>query len=176
MSDSIETKEELNDAEMNEVNKTRLIRFGIFSLVVLVLFGILSLFNFLTRSKWEKGLRLQVQTVLDAHGETCSVGEILKLHTGLTAGCAVYELSGGERDGCHAVIIRVATFYGPMPAVYIYDSKKEQCDFIAFATLEGRAKTAIESLSKPSQVSYWARRIPKIMSTVESDSKEAANE
>ncbi|MBQ2528626.1 MAG: hypothetical protein II547_00080, partial [Treponema sp.] len=80
MSDSIQ------DEEMSvsvDINRTRLIKFGILIGTVLVLLGLLFLFTFLSRSSWSSGLSSEIGKVLSDNGIECTVGKMDDVRSGV---------------------------------------------------------------------------------------------
>lgn len=160
MSDSIQ------DEEMSvsvDINRTRLIKFGILIGTVLVLLGLLFLFTFLSRSSWSSGLSSEIGKVLSDNGIECTVGKMDDVRSGVSANLVSFSLDGDPR---HAVMVRIPTLYGPIPGVFIYSSETSSARFIGFYGVKGMAEDAILSAARESQVSYWERKIPKVMENV----------
>ena len=83
----------------------------------------------------------------------------------LTVSVSVYEaFSGNAENEMYALIVRVPTLYGPVPAVYIY-SNKNGAEFIGFSHIAGKTNFHIKENSENSQIEYWKNKIPAIINT-----------
>ena len=142
-------------------------RYGIFCGILVAMLGILILFTLLSRNSWKKTLAFEVQQVLQENSaNNYQVGEKLQLASLFETVCAVFHLSSDNaRDTkqFYGVIIRITTIYGPLPAVYVYDSKNKTAHFIDFADMNNIASPRISENSMNSQISRWAKRIPSIV-------------
>lgn len=140
-----------------------------FLVVVLVLFGILVLMTFASRDVWDKGLQRRVSQTIDRlyPGEYVS-GNKLVLQGPYATSAAAYELvpvSNQTIGPVYGVIVRIATLYGPLPAVYRY-STTAGAEFIGFAVFDshiGKEAAITESLRNSVQVSRWKKRIPMLL-------------
>ena len=163
--------ENWNENPENEINRTRLIRFGIFSAVVVVLFGLLVLFNYLSRGSWQNGLREQINEVLASQ-------DLSKDNSGIEAGKMALPYSYGTSSALFAVkgeenryvaIVRVATVFGPQAGVFLYTDGDEAAEFVSFANVDGQMLESMTELSKNAQIQYWKRKIPKIAANAKWD-------
>ncbi len=140
-----------------------------FLVVVLVLFGILVLMTFASRDVWDKGLQRRVSQTIDRlyPGEYVS-GNKLVLQGPYATSVAAYELvpvSNQTIGPVYGIIVRIATLYGPLPAVYRY-STTAGAEFIGFAVFDshiGKEAAITESLRNSVQVSRWKKRIPMLL-------------
>ncbi len=165
-----QNEENWNESPETEINRTRLIRIGIFSAVVVVLFGLLVLFNFLSRNSWKNGLREQVNNVLSEHESEKTSGlkaGKMALPYSYGTSLALYAMEGDEN--LYASIVRIATIFGPQAGVFLYRSGDEMADFVAFANVDGQMQISMTELSKNAQIRYWRRKIPKIVATAKWD-------
>lgn len=140
-----------------------------FLAVVLVLFGILVLMTFASRDAWDKGLQRRVaQTIERLYPGEYIAGNKLVLQGPYATSAAAYELvpvSSQKTGPVYGVIVRVATLYGPLPAVYRY-SATAGVEFIGFAVFDshiGKEAAITESLRNSVQVSRWKKRIPMLL-------------
>lgn len=155
--------DELADGKIRrttEINKELLIKFAIAAGTVLVLLGLLFLFTFLSRKSWSDGIAEQVRVVLAENDLEYSVGDMDKIHSGVSASLVSFTLNEPEK---HGVVVRVSTLYGPLPAVFIYNEENKRASFVGFADLKGIAEDIIGPAVKGSQIPYWEGRIPKIL-------------
>ena len=76
----------------------------------------------------------------------------------------MYHLvSKNGSDKNYAVLIRINTLYGPLPAVFVYN-KNKGTEFIGFQGLHGRVKNIILSNYSSIRLKYWINKIPEIVS------------
>ena len=81
---------------------------------------------------------------------------------------AAYELvpvSSQTPGPVYGVIIRIATLYGPLPAVFRY-TPQVGTEFIGFAVFDshlGKEAAITESLRNSVQVARWKKRIPRLL-------------
>ena len=145
------------------------IHFGFFLAVVLVLFSLLVLMVFVSKDTWDKRLQKRVtQTIERLYPGEYVAGNKVELQGTYATSAAAYELvpvSSQKTGPLYGVIIRVATLYGPLPAVYRYSSATG-AEFIGFAVFDshiGKEAAITESLRNSVQVSRWEKRIPILL-------------
>lgn len=150
-------------------DKKRLMQCGIFFAILLILFGVLVFFTIVSRSSWQRGLEQQVAQTLSEHQHTYTIVDKDVLDSPFVSSAASFLVTNGDSatplgaSTEHAVIVRVPTLFGPLPAVYLYTEGEKTATFVAFATLDGKARAAVEANAKNAQIAYWATRIPKIV-------------
>ncbi|MBP3366893.1 MAG: hypothetical protein J6K96_07880 [Treponema sp.] len=156
-----------NEPEEQFLYREMLIKCGIFCGILAGIFGILVLFTLLGRNSWKTGLKEKIVQVLnDNLIEGYELTGWVRLRSGLTASASAYSVS--SKDGAqYAVIIRIPTLYGPVPAVYTCSSLEEDARFIGFADMNEEISLRIESASLHSQIEYWGRRLPEFLKTAE---------
>lgn len=165
LEDEIETV----DNEKKLFYKTLLIKCGIFCGILAGFFAVLVLFTLLGRNSWKNGLKKETSQVLKDNGiENIQLGNWVKIKTALTVSVSVYEAISENTENTenemYAVIIRVPTLYGPVPAVYIY-SDKNGAQFIGFSHIAGKTNSHIKASSENSQIEYWKNKIPVILNS-----------
>lgn len=162
LEDEIETV----DNEKKLFYKTLLIKCGIFCGILAGFFAVLVLFTLLGRNSWKNGLKKETSQVLKDNGiENIQLGNWVNIKTALTVSVSVYEaISENTENEMYAVIIRVPTLYGPVPAVYIY-SDKNGAQFIGFSHIAGKTNSHIKASSENSQIEYWKNKIPVILNS-----------
>lgn len=151
---------------MQEIsNKQFFKNYAFFIIILLVVFSILSYFIFAARKSWNKNLAVTVQKVLEEK-ETArwKVGDNIQITKPITVNCAAYEiLDTSDNITKYAVIIRIITYYGPVPAVYVYNPETKKTDFIGYASLHGRIRTQIMNNKSDKKREYWQEKIPEII-------------
>ncbi len=166
MSDQLQGEE--NAAQEIDINKTRLIKSSILSGIIIVLFGLLFLFIFLSRSSWNNGLKDKIQKVLSEksdNGVELFVDEMDEINSGASSIVVSYSLVGSNNKASqfHAILVRMNTLYGPMASIFLYDAVTEETRFFDFADFDSIARDSIIPALQCSQIPYWENRIPKIM-------------
>lgn len=145
------------------------IHFVFFLAIALVLFSLLILMIFVARDTWDMRLQKRVtQTIERLYPGEYVAGNKLVLEGPYATSAAAYELvpvSSQKTGPLYGVIIRIATLYGPLPAVYRY-SPNSGAEFIGFAVFDphiGKEAAITESLRNSVQVLRWEKRIPRLL-------------
>lgn len=141
--------------------------FGCFIGILVFFSAILAGMIKLSEKKWNSGLKESVQSVLDEKNpDLWIVGNSVPLNSPFSTSAGLFELRNKESaEKYHAVIIRTATLYGHMPAVFICGGKGTE--FAGYAAVHGRVKNLLEENYADSSVSYWLERIPNILNAAE---------
>ncbi len=154
----IETKIQVDPAV-----KKQLLKYGMVTGIFFVLFILILCSTLLSRSAWEKGLKAQLVSVY-ANQDEYEVKDFENISSPFSVSCASYTLEKkNDSASYHAVIIRVQTIFGPVPAVYTYKDGSDKADFVCFITLNNRIESTVVSNSRYSQIAYWSKRIPVIL-------------
>ncbi|HAM79046.1 MAG TPA: hypothetical protein DCP61_07700 [Treponema sp.] len=166
--------EDLSPAELGSVEvtnadleryKKQLVKFGVFSLILIACMAFLILFTLLGRNSWQEGLRAQVADYFESQGKKVTVHEGEKIHSVFSVSAASFKVEGLEKN-CHAVILRVTTLYGPVAALYTCtDDEFHEVQFVDFLKLSPKIASAVKNSSLNSQIAYWEKAIPKIVQT-----------
>ncbi len=146
--------------------------FGIFLGILIIFFAILFAMIKVSEKSWTEGLKNSVQNVLEqkSSGEWI-VGNAIPLNSTFSTSASLYELRNKEKtDKYYAIIIRITTLYGHMPAVFIYN-KTTGAEFIGYSAVQGRIKKLLEENYADSSVNYWLERIPLIIENAEKGTK-----
>ncbi|MBQ5999095.1 MAG: hypothetical protein IJL70_06455 [Treponema sp.] len=142
--------------------------FGIF--IGIILFFFMSLFGLikLSQKSWDEGLKASVQAVLaEKTTEKWVLGNKIYLNSPIASSAALYELRKQDSvEKNYAIIIRSATFYGHIPAVYIYN-KNEGVKFIGYSSVTGKIRKLLDQGKSDSSITQWSRRIPDIVKIAE---------
>lgn len=170
ISEKSETLE--NQLDSKEILKQKylniLIKYGILFGIFLVMTAFLVLFTLLGKNKNKKELLFAVNETLQIYCENNNLENIkaiqwenkkIPFHTNY----AIFELENqSSKNFSYAFMIRSSTIYGPESCVYLYEPKNNNVLFVGIADLLGKSKSYIENSIKPSQISYWAQKIPNI--------------
>lgn len=143
-------------------------KYAFFLLIVSVVFGILIYFSRLSHKFWNNSLKTSIENVLEEHFPyEWAVGnsiEIKNTFASNAACCEVRNRSNG--DLAYAVIIRIETFYGPLPAVYLYhlnNLDKPFVEFVGYSSLHGRIAEIEKAKTVDKRIQYWGKKIPEIL-------------
>lgn len=154
---------ESDETGIEAYNKTKVMKFGIFTLIFVILFAVLLLFTLLSRNSWNEGMKDQINSVLLEKELPYKTGELDHLQSSISLNCVSYTDAG--LPDVHIVLVRTPTLYGPFPALYVYDEKSGNVEFIDLLLIGGKSKDAVVSSAKNMQVQYWKNRIPLIINT-----------
>ena len=149
---------------MQEItNKKFFINYAFFLLILSVLFGILIYATVLSRKSWNNNLSKSVQKVLDEYDQgTWTVNESIAINKPIGVNCAAYQIKNNKNNSsAKAIILRITTFYGPLPAVFIYNDD-ENISFAGFSSRHGRVRQE-ESNKSDKRIKYWQSKIPEIL-------------
>ena len=140
---------------MSEKAKKQLCQAGIFTGIVLFFFLALALFVFLGKKSWENGLRSAAQDVLNSKEYT--VGKFIPIDNSFNVSAARYELFKGNEPSrkLKAVVLRVASYWGPLPAVFVCDDAK--AEFMGIAYMKSSVSKALEAEKEDKQMLYWEK-------------------
>lgn len=149
----------------NEItNKEFFARYGIFVVIIIVLFGILIYPIKVSQKSWIKNLRSNIEFVLDEREPNGWIVESpvpIKNSFCLSAACynARNRTSG---DLYKVMILRIQTLYGPLPGVFLIDAE-ENVEFVGFVSLHGRIAEQIKHNDKTTRIQFWKEKIPYIL-------------
>lgn len=167
---SLDTKRAVeNTSQKNTLNggidnKTFFIKYAYFLGVLLVVFGILIYSVVLSRRSWINNLRTSVEKVLnESEPEMWAVGKVHNIENPFSLNCVCYETRYKKTgENYMAVLIRVSTLYGPLPAVFICNEQNE-VTFVGYSSLHGRIAEQIKNHPSDKRITYWKKRIPEII-------------
>lgn len=151
---------------MQEISNKKFFRnYAFFIIILLVVFSILSYFVYAARKSWSKNLAVTVQRVLDeSEKDRWKVGENIQINKPVTVNCAAYELTDAKDDSPKSVVIvRIMNYYGPIPAVYIYNESDGSTDFIGYSSLHGRIRNQLMNTKSDKRREYWQEKVPEIL-------------
>ncbi len=156
---------------MQKINTKEFLKdYAIFIGILVVFFAILFGMTKLSSNKWTEGLKNSIQSVLDEkQPQTWNVGDSLKIKSAFSTSAGVYELSNkNDAERYYAVTLRVTTFFGPMPAVFVYN-KNKGCEFKGYYAIKGRVKKILENTPNDSRIAYWSEKVHKIVEISEKE-------
>ena len=97
------------------------------------------------------------------HGyEGLAVTDSCELQNPFAVAAAAFSVEDSPYS--YAVIIKLTTMAGPVPAVYLYDTASPKADFVCFLTLGKRVERFLTDSTGLSLIEYWAHRLPQILS------------
>lgn len=138
--------------------------YGIFLGILILMVGIIIGAVKLSERRFENRLRTAVTKVISENTESKpEIGKFIKIKSPFSLSAALYEING-TRSGAknYAIILRVQTLYGPIPAVFVYN-KDTGADFIGFAAVSGRINRLLQDDSSNPRLGYWKLKIPEII-------------
>jgi hypothetical protein len=111
---------------------------------------------------WKAGLGRQTAELFQEKGIKLLVGDSVPFASALGVSGAAFSLSTPEgAPAGEAVILRVATLYGPVPCVFVRGADGN----VEFAGAAGVQKSLLPQFESPalvSRLSYWKRRVSDI--------------
>lgn len=156
----------MNDALL--AYKKQFMQFGIFIAFLIVLFAVVALFSALSASASSQGLRGCLADALADHGYAdLELGDSYELQNPFTVAAEAYTVSGAKYS--HAVIIRMTTMVGPVPAVFLYDGSSAKADFVCYLSLGDRVERMLLDSTEYTLVEYWSVRLPSILSVPDTE-------
>lgn len=151
---------------LNETTKKNLIIFSIFFGIVFGMTVLLVTFTLVSRNSWKNTLALEVQHVLDSYPDgTYTVSRNLTLNSSLSTSAVIYSLlkkDGRSNQKYYAILVRIPSILGPLPAVFIYN-EKDGVSFAGYAIDNGKASACVERQLSSMVMKYWEDMIPKII-------------
>lgn len=145
--------------------KKNLINFGILFGIIFGMCTLLVTTTLLSRASWEKGLKTELQNVLDDYeDESFTVNKFIKLNSTFSTSTAIYSLTkdNGSNSNYYGFIIRIPSILGPMPAVFIYNPNTSDVKFVGYAIDLGKAIDTTNYKNANNVMSYWKKQIPII--------------
>ncbi len=152
---------------MSEItNKKFFTNYAFFLLILVFVFGILIYPVLASKKSWTTNLGNSVQKVLDEYEKgRFKVTAPVDIKKPITTSCAAYTVTDSKNSkSAYAIIIRITTLYGPLPALFFYDpdSNSEKVIFAGYSTLHGRVRTQLSNDSPDKRREYWLNKIPDI--------------
>lgn len=143
--------------------KKSIVQCGAFIGIECAFFLVLSLFIVISRGNWERGLRRAVQDVLPP--SEYSVGKMLRLEED-GGNFACFEISrnsdGASREFSQglAIVMRVTTYYGPLPAVFVREGGETR--FLGIAHLDSSVAEEFSDSDRSRSMDFWIGQADEI--------------
>ena len=149
----------------SDAYKKQLVTYGFFSGLLVLLFTLLVVFSLFSQKRWDEGLKQPLKAALSqSFYREYTLSSPVLLTVPFAASCAGYVLiSPTGTQNYYGIVVRCTTMYGPFAAVFVYDVNHGTAEFIDYAQLDGKARSAIVNASRNSQLRYWEKKIPAIM-------------
>ncbi|MBO4533262.1 MAG: hypothetical protein J5726_06140 [Treponema sp.] len=147
-------------------NKKFFTNYAFFLLILVFVFGILIYPVLASKKSWSVNLGNSVQKVLDEYENgRYKVTGAVEINKPITTSCAAYTVNDTTANKTvNAIIIRITTLYGPLPAVFIYDPSaySDKVVFAGYSSLHGRVRTQLTYDSPDKRREYWQKKVPDI--------------
>ena len=140
------------------------IRYGIFVAILTILIGLLIYPIKVSQKFWTHNLRTTVEKVLDERNpNTWTVENSVNINNQFTTNAACYDARNRKTgDVYKAMIVRIQTLYGPLPAVFLIDNNRE-VDFVGYSSLHGVVNEQLMNNTNSKRIKYWIEKIPTIL-------------
>lgn len=138
--------------------------YGVLVIYLLLIFCILIYFTKISKKSWNINLKNTTQTVLDENNENeWILGNVIKINNPLSQSAACFEAKNKKNGEVYkAIIIRIQTLYGPIPAVFVVDVNNN-VDFIGYSSVHGKVQKQLMNNVRNKRIGYWKRKIPEIL-------------
>jgi hypothetical protein len=145
------------------------IKYGLLMAIVSVTVGILVYFSIISNNSWTKNLGTSLQKVLNDNSSEQNewvLNENIYINNPFAYNASCYSVTNvSEKKDYIAIIVRINSFYGPLPAVFIMD-EENNVDFIGYSSLNGRIKEKINK-ANDNRIRYWKNKIPQVLKDIE---------
>ncbi len=150
--------------QQNISYKNFLINYLIFFLFLAFISLILIYSIKVSQKSWNKNLQPAIQAVIEESDPDTWVFEgACPIDNPLTTSAACYNIRNKKNGEYYkAVILRIQTFYGPFPGVFIMD-KDNKVEYKGYALLHGRVAKLLSENENSRRINYWITRIPDII-------------
>lgn len=141
-------------------------RYGIFLAMLVVIFGILIYSIIFSQRSWTQSLKKSVEVVLEEkEPNTWTVENNIKLKNPFAMNGACYEVRNRKTGDIYkSVILRIQTFYGPIPAVFLLDNE-DKVAFVGYSSLHGVIANQLINNPTSKRIEYWIHKIPTIVNS-----------
>lgn len=138
---------------MNDNGKKQLFQSAVFSGIILAFFVILVGLTFAGKKNWENGLRLAVEQVFPANEWQCE--EMLPLNSNYDVSAACFKITNIKMPSkkSYALILRITSYYGPLPAVFLFQDDKASFQGIAYFNNSVSREFSENKFNR--QMDYW---------------------
>lgn len=138
---------------MSENGKKQLFQSAVFTGIILAFFLILAGMAFAAKKNWENGLRLAVEQVLPPNEWQC--GEMLPINSNYSVSAACFKISNIKMPSkkSYALIMRATSYYGPLPAVFLFQDDKAVFQGMAYFNNSVAKEFSENKFNR--QIDYW---------------------
>lgn len=138
--------------------------FGVFISILLGLFILATACVILSKKAWGNGLENQIRSTFEEHNISYEIKENVPVSSGFAINAAIFELEENSSKGTkYAVIIKITSIYGSLPAVYVYDLAINKAEFVDYCLVDGLFKQKIIDNTQVNQIESMASRIPSLV-------------
>lgn len=143
-------------------------KFGITVSLIFFLVGTLFLMNFLSRKFFNAGIKISVENLLrEKEDVEWIIGNPVYLNSTFDSRACLFEMREKNNvEKNYVLVIRVATLFGHMPAVFIYN-KQTGTRFVGYASVKGKVRRLLDKACTDSSMNYWADKVPQIIKYAE---------
>ena len=149
---------------MKAKTKKNLVIYGSFFGILLAMLAAMFAAVWGARPSWKKGLAAEIQSVLEKSGGDVRVGGFIELDSMISTSGALYSLEGNDVGGKLALVIRVPSLVGPVPAVFTCARDGSGVSFEGYAGDFGRTAPVLSSRISRGIMNYWISLVPRIVS------------
>ncbi len=154
---------------MEENTKRQLIQCGIFTGIIFGFFAVLTGFVFLSRANWNKGLKVAIYEVLKMNDmESYSFGKPVNINNNMSVSAACFEMKDESEKSCgYVMIMRMTTYYGPLPAVFYYEKETETVKFLGIYGMKSSVRKYVNNNENDRIIRHWSEKCRLIFSEIE---------
>ena len=140
------------------------IDFGILVLLISISFLLIIYSVKLSRKSWQSNLKVSVEKVLDEYdANNWTVGKFIPINNPFSLSAACYEAQYRKTGDIYKVIIlRIETYYGPLPAVFIV-SEDNEVEFAGYSSIHGRVLTQLTNKPSDKRIDFWKEKVIEIL-------------
>lgn len=147
---------------IDNVYKNYFQKFGIFTLFLVIVFGLLIYPSIISKKSWKNNLRKCVEQVLNENDkDSWELGKNIEIKNSFAINSECFEATKNKKN-YSVIIIRVPTFYGPVSTVFTMDEYKN-VEVVGFSSLHGRISKNLIANKYSKRFSYWEKKIPVIL-------------
>lgn len=138
---------------MNDKGKKQLFQSAAFTGILLAFFLILTGLIFAGKKNWENGLRAAVEQVLPASEWQC--GDMVPLKSNYSVSAACFKISNIKSPSkkYYALILRMSSYLGPLPAVFLFQDDRASFEGIAYLNNSVSKEFSQNKFNR--QIDYW---------------------
>ena len=138
---------------MNDKGKKQLFQSAVFTGIILAFFIILAGMIYAGKKNWETGLRLAVEQVLAPNEWQC--GDAVPLNSSYNVSAACFKIANIKAPSkkSYALILRISTYFGPLPAVFLFQDDKAIFEGIAYFDNSVAKEFGQNQINR--QIDYW---------------------